>query len=369
MTEQGRHGHLGYDYGILIPTLLLLGFGLVAIYSASSFLAEHKYGDSYFYLKRQGIFCLLGLCFMIMAKNISTGFTMKLAYPLVVISLALLVVVLIPGLGLKVGGANRWLRAGGLSFQPSELAKLSLALYLAYSMAKKNSDMSVFSKGFVPHLLVAGLFMALIVLQPDLGTCVIVGGWLMILLFVGGVRILHLLGLLLLSMPVVFWLIWNADYRLKRWWAFLNPWDDPQGLGFQIIHSFLAFGSGGIFGVGLGNSKQKLFYLPEPHTDFVLSIIAEELGLVGVAIIVFLFGTLILRGIRVALDAPDLYCSYLALGITSFLALQVLINMGVVLGLLPTKGLTLPLISYGGSSLVVTLMGVGLLLNISSRGS
>jgi cell division protein FtsW len=183
----------------------------------------------------------------------------------------------------------------------------------------------------------------------------------------GAANRFHIVGLGRLSTPVLIWLILKADYRLKRLWAFMNPWDDPQGLGFQIIHSFLAFGSGGLFGVGLGNSKQKLFYLPESHTDFILSIVAEELGLVGLASVVVLFSVLILRGIRVALDAPDLYGSYLALGITSFLALQVLINMGVVLGLLPTKGLTLPLISYGGSSLVITLMGIGMLLNISSR--
>jgi len=219
----------------------------------------------------------------------------------------------------------------------------------------------------VPHLVVAGAFMGLILLQPDLGTTIIIGCWLVILLFVGGVNVLHLVGLVLLSLPVVLWLVHKADYRLKRWWAFLNPWDDPQGLGFQIIHSFLAIGSGGILGVGLGNSKQKLFYLPEPHTDFILSIVAEELGLVGLAVIVILFGLLVIRGIQVALHAPDLYSTYLALGITSFLGLQVMINMGVVMGLLPTKGLTLPFISYGGSSLVISLVSVGILLNISSR--
>ena len=209
--------------------------------------------------------------------------------------------------------------------------------------------------------------MLLILLQPDLGTSVIIGCWVLILIFVGGVRLFHLLTVLLLSVPVFLWLIWRADYRLKRWWAFIDPWEDPQGLGFQIIHSFLAFGSGGIFGVGLGNSKQKLFYLPEPHTDFILSVVAEELGLIGFVAIFILFCILIMRGIKIALNARDLYSSYLALGITSFIGLQVLVNMGVVMGLLPTKGLTLPLISYGGSSLVVNLLGIGILLSISAR--
>jgi len=339
--------HAGYDYVLLIPTLLLLGFGLVAIYSASSFLAEHKMGDPYYYLKRQGMFCLFGLCLMIFAKNIPSWAYRKLVYPLLFVSIGLLGLLLVPGFGVKVGGACRWLRFAGYSFQPSEFAKLALAIYVAYSLAKKGPNMAFFSRG--------------------IGTSIIIGCWLLLLLFVGGVKLFHLMGVVLLFMPVVLWLVWRADYRLKRWWAFLNPWDDPQGLGFQIIHSFLAFGSGGIFGVGLGNSKQKLFYLPEPHTDFILSVVAEELGLVGLAILVTLFGVLIMRGIKIALDAPDMYSSYLALGISSLLGLQVLINMGVVMGLLPTKGLTLPLISYGGSSLVISLLSIGILLNISSR--
>ncbi len=362
-----KQAHLGYDYSLLIPTLMLLGLGLVAIYSASSLLAADKLGDSYYYLKRQGTFCLMGLCLLIFAKNLPCDLYRKLTYPLLLLSLALLALLLVPGMGVKVGGATRWLRFAGFSFQPSELAKLSLAAYIAYSMAKKGPNMALFLKGLAPHLIVAGTFMILILLQPDLGTSIIIGCWLLILIFVGGVNIFHLLAVLLLSLPALMWLVWRADYRLKRWWAFINPWEDPQGLGFQIIHSFLAFGSGGIFGVGLGNSKQKLFYLPEPHTDFILSIVAEELGLLGLITIIVLFAILIMRGIKVALSARDLYSSYLALGIISFIGLQVLVNMGVVMGLLPTKGLTLPLISYGGSSLVINLLGIGILLSISAR--
>jgi len=215
--------------------------------------------------------------------------------------------------------------------------------------------------------MVSGAFMALILLQPDLGTTVIIGCWLLILLFVGGARLFHLITIALLFLPVIFWLITKATYRLERLRAFLNPWEDPYGHGFHIIHSFLAFGSGGIFGLGLGNSKQKMFYLPEPHTDFILSILAEELGLVGLTTIVMLFAIIIMRGIRIALNAKDLYSTYLAFGITTLFGLQVLINMGVVMGLLPTKGLTLPLISYGGSSLVVSLLGIGVLLSISAK--
>lgn len=360
--EQG-----GYDYFILIPTILLFGLGLVAIYSSSSFLAEYELGDSYFYLKKQAFFGLLGLCLLIVAKNIPATVYRRIVYPLLFISFALLLTLFIPGLGRTVGGACRWLKVAGFAIQPSELAKLSLAVYIAYSMSKKGPGMSNFSKGLLPHLVVVGSFMILILLQPDLGTTVILGCWLMILLFVGGLNLFQLFSLVLVAFPLVLWLISRADYRLKRWWAFLNPWEDPQGLGFQIIHSFLAFGSGGIFGVGLGNSKQKLLYLPEPHTDFILSIMAEELGLVGMAGIIILFAILIMRGIMIALDAPDLYSSYLALGISTLIGLQVLINMGVVMGLLPTKGLTLPLLSYGGSSLMVTFISIGILLSISAR--
>jgi cell division protein FtsW len=362
-----KQEHMPYDFVLLIPTLLLLAIGLVATFSASSLLAEHRLGDGYFYLKRQGAFCLLGLCFMILAKNTPPGVFGRMVYPLLGVSLALLVLLFIPGFGVKVGGACRWIRVAGFSFQPSELAKLALAFYIAYSLSRNGGDIGSFFRGLLPHLVVAGAFMGLIVLQPDLGTTVIIGSWLLIVLFVGGVKVFHLLGLLLLSLPLLVYLVLKADYRLKRWWAFLNPWDDPQGLGFQIIHSFLAFGSGGILGVGLGNSKQKLFYLPEPHTDFILSIVAEEMGLAGFAAIVILFGIVVVRGIKIALSAPDLYSTYLAFSISLFMGLQVLVNMGVVLGLLPTKGLTLPFISYGGSSLVISLIGIGILLNISSR--
>lgn len=365
--EDKSESYTSYDYLLLIPTLVLMGLGLVEVYSASSFVAEHKLGDSYYYLKRQAVFCLLGLGVMITAKNIPAALYMRLVYPLLFLSLVSLGLVFVPGLGMKAGGATRWLRVGGFSFQPAEFAKLSLALYVAYSLAKKGPHMAVFSKGFIPHLLIGGLFILPIMFQPDMGTAIIIWCWLMVLLFVGGVRITHLLSLVLLCVPVLVWLVFRADYRWKRWLAFLNPWDDPQGLGYHIIHSFLAIGSGGISGVGLGNSKQKLLYLPEPHTDFILSIVAEELGLVGVAVVIILFSVLVMRGIQVALEASDMYSSYLALGISCLMGLQVVINMAVVMGLLPTKGLTLPLMSYGGSSLVISLFGIGVLLGISAR--
>ncbi len=366
MAAKGKT-YEGFNFMILIPVFLLISLGLLMVYSASSNLAEHRFGDSNFYLKRQMLFCFIGLVTMTVTRYIPCTLYSKLVYPLLLVSAALLVLLFVPGLGRKIGGAYRWMKLGGFSFQPSEIVKFSLAVYLAYSMSKKGPDLALFTKGLLPHLLVVGAFMVLIYLQPDLGTAVIIGAWALVLLFVGGVRILQLFSLFLLGSPLFIWLVWSAEYRVKRWLAFMNPWDDPRGIGFQIIHSFLAFGSGGIFGAGLGNSKQKLFYLPESHTDFALSIMGEELGLIGVTATIVLFGVLIMGGIRIALNAKDLYSSYLALGLTCFLGLQVLINMAVVLGLLPTKGLTLPLISYGGSSLVMTLAGIGVLLNISSR--
>ncbi len=357
----------GYDYIILLSVISLVGLGLVIVYSASSHMASTTHlQDSYFYLKRQSLFCGLGLALMIFAKNIPCILYSKLVYVLMFISLLLLVMLLVPGFGYKVGGAVRWLRWGEFSFQPSELAKFSLAVYMAYSMSKKGSKIKSFSKGLLPHIVIASAFMGLIFLQPDLGTSVIMGSWLLIILFVGGVKFFQLTSVMAMFGLVVGWLIIRSGYRLDRLQAFKNPWDDPQGLGFQIIHSFMAFGSGGIFGTGLGSSKQKLGYLPESHTDFVLSIAAEELGFLGVALIIVLFGILILRGIKIALDAKDLYSCYLALGITSLMGLQVCINMCVVMGLLPTKGLSLPLISYGGSSLVLNLFSIGILMNISS---
>ncbi len=357
----------GYDYMILIPVVLLIGLGLVIVYSASAHLAEHRLDDSYFYLKRQAMFCIVGVGLMICAKNIPCTLYSKLVYPLLIISFCLLILLFVPGLGHKVGGACRWFRLGGFSFQPSEFVKFTLAIYMAYSMSRKGSDMELFSNGLLPHLLMSGLFMLLIVLQPDLGTAVIIGCWLMIVLFVGGVKLWQLFSVLGVAALVVWRLILHAEYRMHRWLAFLNPWDDPEGIGFQIIHSFLAFGSGGLFGTGVGSSKQKLFYLPEPHTDFALSIAGEEIGFIGVAVIVVLFGLLIMRGIKIALDARDLYSSYLALGLICLIGLQAAVNMGVVMGLLPTKGLALPFISYGGSSLVFNLLSIGILLNISSR--
>lgn len=364
---KSKASKITYDYPLVVTVLALVGFSLVMVYSASSHIAAYHIGDSNYYLKRHAVFCLLGLLAMLVARYIPVQVYGKLAYPILFLALTLLAMLFVPGLGRRVGGALRWLKLGPLSFQPAEFAKFALAIYMAYSMAKKGSQMASFWKGLFPHLVVGGVVMGLLVAQPDLGTAVILGGWLFIMLFIGGCRIHYLLSLVISALPFLYLLIVHADYRLKRWWVFLNPWKDPTGVGFQIIHSFFAFGSGGLLGVGIGASKQKLFYLPEPHTDFVFSIIGEELGFVGVCGVVAAFCFIIIRGIQISLEAKDLYSTYLGCGLTALLGLQVLINMAVVLGLLPTKGLTLPLLSYGGSSMVVTLLSIGVLLNIASQ--
>jgi cell division protein FtsW len=356
-----------FDPLLLTSVILLVGIGMVAVYSASSILAEQRYGDHYFYLRKQMMFCLFGLLVMIIVKNINYILYRRFVYLFLGSSVLLLGLLLVPGLGIKVGGAQRWFRMGFISIQPSEIAKLSLAMFVAYSMNKNMEHMGSFSRGLLPHLLVGAVLIILILLQPDLGTAVIIGMWIVILLFIGGVNLGQLVVLLGLATPIVFYLISHTAYRLSRWWAFLNPWQDPQGFGFQIIHSFLAFGSGGLLGVGLGNSKQKLLYLPEPHTDFILAILAEEAGFIGVSVLLILFALIIFRGIKIALRAPELFGAYLAMGISCMIAVQVVVNMGVVMALLPTKGLTLPFISYGGSSLVVNFISIGILMNISKK--
>jgi cell division protein FtsW len=267
---------------------------------------------------------------------------------------------------LSAGGSTRWIRLGSFSFQPSELARIALVIYLAYSMERKADRIKDFSIGFVPHVLVLGAFMILIFIQPDFGSVFILGTLTWVLLFIGGVRFWQLFASLLVILPVAYFFLINAEYRAKRILGFLNPWEHSSDAGYQIVHSLMAFGTGGFWGTGIGKGYQKLFYLPEPHTDFIFSVIGEELGLLGVLIIIGLYGWIIIRGIAVARSAPDLFGAYLAAGLTIAMGLQIVVNMGVALGLLPTKGLTLPLLSYGGTSLLLNMASIGILMNISA---
>ena len=351
-----------FDAILLWCVLILLVLGIVMVFSSSSIYASEKLGDDYYFLKKQLVIALLGILLLIAAMAVNYQLWSKLTYPLLFGSLLLLILVLIPGVGNEVSGSRRWLKLAGFSFQPAEFAKLALVMYLAHTLSKKQPQ-----KRFLPKAIVSGVFVLLIIAQPDFGTAMILAAIALILLFAAGLRFSHLLSGFLLSLPVLYLMVTQADYRRKRILAFLNPWNDPTNSGFQIIQSFLAFGSGGIWGRGLGQGRQKLFYLPDAHNDFIFSVIGEELGFIGVVIILTLFLIIILRGIKISLSARDPFGSYLALGITLMIGLQAMVNFGVSLGLLPTKGLTLPFISYGGSSLIVSLIGAGILLNISSR--
>ena len=356
----------GYDISLLFPVLFLIGVGIVMVYSASSALALKKYGTDYFFLKKQAAFALLGIVVLVGCRHFPYRWFRYLTYPLLLLAVLSLAVVHISGIGHTSGGATRWLRFGWITFQPSELARFAMIVYLAYSMDKKKDCMKTFSVGFVPHVLVLTLLTGLIFIQPDFGSVIILWTITWIMLFIGGVRVAHLLTALIPLVPVAYYLMTSAEYRLQRFLSFINPWEYPDDAGYQIIHSLMAFGTGGIWGTGLGQGFQKLFYLPEPHTDFIFSVIGEELGLLGVWIILALYGLLMTRGMIIARNAADTFGSLLAVGLTTALIIQVCINIGVTLGLLPTKGLTLPFLSYGGTSLIINMASIGILMNISA---
>jgi cell division protein FtsW len=354
-----------FDYPILLVTLILLGLGIVMVYSASAILAADRFNDSFYFLKKQALFGAGGVLLMFVVMHINYHLWQKLAYPLLGLSFLLLILVL--AVGIKAGGSTRWLHVGSLSFQPSEYSKLALVIFLSYFLTKKGEKIRTFQFGFLPVMVISGLTILLVIKQPDFGVALFLGIMVVLMLFTGGTRLSYLFSLGLLAIPIIYYLIVKVPYRLHRIMSYLDPWKDPKGISFQIVQSFVAFGAGGILGSGLGQGKQKLFFLPAPHTDFIFSVVGEEMGLIGTIIVVGLFLVFTVRGIRVALGAPDEFGTFLGLGVTSLISLQALINMAVVLGLLPTKGLTLPFISYGGTSLVVSLLSVGILLNISSH--
>ena len=356
-----------YDLSLLIITISLIGVGIVIVYSASAILAADRFGDGYYFLKKQALFGAFALVIMMVMMNTPYTLLKRLAYPILGLSLMSLIILLIPGIGYKVGGSTRWIRFVNLSFQPSEFAKLALIIFMAYFLEKKGDRMRTFSTGFLPVLIISGITIYLVMLQPDFGVAIFLATMVLMLLFIGGARISYLVSSILAAIPIIYLLIMRVDYRYNRIIGFLNPWEDPSRTSFQIVQSLLAFGSGGLFGTGLGGGSQKLFFLPAPHTDFIFSVIAEELGMVGATIILGLFALFTIRGIRIALMTEESFGTLLAVGITAMISMQAIINMGVVLGLLPTKGLTLPFISYGGTSLLVNAMGVGILLNISSK--
>jgi len=353
------------DHTLLIVTMILALVGLVMVFSASAVVAGNRFQDSGYFLKRQLAWLTFGFVLLHLASHVEYIWWRRLSIPLLGLMTVLLVMVLIPSLGVAAKGARRWLRLGPISIQPAEMVKLVSVIYLAAYLTKKEDRITMFSSGLLPVLVVIGLLSGLVLLEPDLGTVVVIGLVTVGLLFLGGARLSHLLALGLCAVPAVLVLVLGSSYRRQRLMTFLAPWKDASDAGFQITQSFLAFGSGGPFGVGLGEGKQKLFFLPEAHTDFVLALVGEELGLVGTGAIMLLFALFVVRGFQIAARARMPFGRYLGMGITLLIGIQALVNACVVTGLVPTKGLTLPFVSYGGSSLVISLLGVGILLNIS----
>jgi len=357
------------DLVLLLVVLILVSIGTVMIYSSSSIIAaasQSSHHDGWYFLKKQIVFVILGFGTMILMSKIPYFYLRQAAYPGVLVCIVLLSLVLVPHLGVRAGGATRWLRMGFFSFQVSELAKICMILFLAHFMARKIDYRKNFHRGVAVPLAVTAVVLFLIILEPDFGTCAIISVIMLLMLYMAGARLVHLGALLAGLIPVGIWFVIHKSYRMDRLTAFLDPWKDPQRTGFQIIQSLISFGSGGAFGVGVGDSMQKLFYLPEPHTDFILSIIAEETGFVGVFVVIALFVVLIFRGFFIAFKAPDLFGTLVAAGLTMILALEAVINIAGVMGLIPLKGLALPFLSYGGTSLLMSLAAIGILLNIST---
>jgi len=337
-------------------------------YSASSIYAWERYKDGFFFLKRHLSFLVIGIFLTFLVMSVDYRRFKRYAKPLLISSLLLLILVLIPGIGKEVSGARRWFRLKFISFQPSELANMAIIIYTADFISRKGSVIKQFLRGFLPPVCILGLGVLLILMQPDLGTALAISIVVFIMLFVAGVRLPYLLSMVLASLPMLYILIFSVPYRRTRILAFLNPWLDPKGSGFQIIQSQIALGSGGIFGLGLGHSRQKLFYLPAAHTDFIFSIIGEELGLLGTLGVITLFMIFIQQGLKIIKNTAEQFGYFLALGLVLMISLKAIINIGVSCGLMPTKGLPLPFISYGGSSFIFDMVSVGLLINIARTG-
>ncbi|RYL95416.1 stage V sporulation protein E [Sporolactobacillus sp. THM7-4] len=354
------------DHLLLATTFALLATGLLMVYSASEVWATYKFnGDSFYFFKRQLLFAIIGVLLMFAVMKIDYRNWGSWAKIGMAVCFFLLVLVVIPGVGLVRGGASSWLGVGAFSIQPSEFMKVALIIYLAKYLSRHQSDLDHFGKGLLPTLLPVFLAFGLIMLQPDLGTGTVLVLTCLVMIFTAGARIRHFVLMGAVGLAGAAALILSAPYRLKRLTSFVNPWQDPLGSGFQIIQSLLAIGPGGLFGFGLGQSRQKYQYLPEPQTDFIFSIISEELGFIGATIVLLLFCILLWRGLIIAMKASDLFGTLLAVGITGMIAIQVMINIAVVTGLIPVTGITLPFLSYGGSSLTLMLVSIGILLNIS----
>lgn len=356
---------------LLLLIFALVGLGTVMIYSASSGLAQLRFANGHFFIQRWTIRALIGLVAMLLVTQVDYRILKRVSKPLLLIGfLGLLTVLTLKLLGVgRVRGAYRWIPFPGGAFQPADLMRLALVIFLADSLNRHKGLLADFKHGYLPHVVVVALAMGMILLQPDLGTALAIGLTCALTMYVAGVRTVHLVGSGIAALPVIYLVVFVIGYRRERVMTFLNPTGDIQGDGYQISQSLLALGSGGLTGLGLGQSQQKYFFLPEPHTDFVFSILGEELGLIGTIGLLAAFVLFGYLGIKVARSAPDFHGFLLASGITSMVMVYAFVNMGVAIGLLPTTGLPLPFISYGGTSLLLTLIAAGILINIGKQGS
>jgi cell division protein FtsW len=356
--------------GIIFPVGFLIGVGILMVYSSSAFISTERYGNSFHFFGRHLVNVFIGISAMIVFMKIDYQRFRLFVMPFLIFSFVLLILVFLPGIGRAAGAQSdvkRWIYLGFFNFQPSELVKLSLILFLADYICINSSRMKDLRYGVIIPLAVVAIFQGVILLQPDFGSVMILSILSFTLLFAGGIRWKYLFGVAGIFLPVIAVGILSAPYRITRILCFLNPWREPQGCGFQLIQSFIAFGRGGITGVGFGGSKQKLFFLPEAHTDFIFSLLGEEAGLIGVIVVLCMFFYLLVKLFGVAFDAKDVFGYYLALGLTVMIGSQAMINLAVSVGLMPTKGLPLPFISYGGSSFLVNMAAVGILLNITGK--
>ena len=352
------------DAWLTAGVVALVSFGVVMVYSASAVFASQRYDDPFHFLVRQACFAIAGLALTLGLARVDYHAYRRLTYPALAMAVVLLFAVVL-GLGRAAGGAARWIQLGPINVQPAEAAKLAIILWLAYSLSKKAAHIRSFEIGFLPHALVAGILMLLCLKQPDFGSAVMIGMLTFVMLFTAGARLGYLLGAVLLAAPFAYLLVALSPYRMRRIEAFLEPFEHRYGIGYQIAESLMSFGAGGATGVGIGDSRQKLLFLPEAHTDFISAIVGEELGFVGISLLLLVYVLIVVRGLRAARHAADDYGTYLAVGITLFVGMQAFTNLAVAMGMLPTKGLVLPFMSYGGSSLLVNCAAVGILLNVS----
>ncbi|RJQ43196.1 MAG: putative lipid II flippase FtsW [Nitrospiraceae bacterium] len=353
--------------GILIPVILLLCTGILMVYSSTVLMSMNKYGNGFHYLMNHLFTIFIGACVMVLLSHMNYQKLRGLVYVFLAVGLIMLLLVFVPGIGISANGARRWLRLWPTTFQPSEFVKITMVFFLAHYMDRNINRMRDFKYGIlVPMGIMLG-FQAIVILQPDFGAVMSLGILTMGLLIMGGVKLRYIGAMFLLALPAIYVLITSSSYRMKRIMCFTDPWKDSLGCGFQLVQSFIAFGNGGILGLGPGGSKQKLYFLPEGHTDFIFSLIGEELGFIGAVIVIIFFLWFFIKGVKVANRTGDPFSYFLATGLTMMIGVQVVINLAVTTGLMPTKGLPLPFISYGGSALLINMAAVGMLMNIAKN--